>query len=150
MKEFNLFETELSWNDEHRRVKEIRTTRICSLFLIINLTILISFTSISTETKYISISYPSQTIFNQLRLNSLYSTLLECPCQNIVVQVILLIEILDGLICFIHHMELTKINPYDDFRLFALSQFRTLALLRILDNQTWTQFKFIRIGNIDY
>jgi hypothetical protein len=151
IKEFNLFETELSWNDEHRRRKEIRTTRIYLLLLIISIIILISFTSISTENEYITISYPSQTIFN--RLNSLYSTSLECPCQSITIDYSSFISInisfhqfcssdfIDlnsGWIDMLYSYGIDEKHPYDDFQLFALPQFRTLSSLCILANQTWT------------
>ncbi|CAF1043789.1 unnamed protein product [Adineta ricciae] len=74
----NIFESELSWFNEQRRQKEIQTTRIYFLLLLFHVIILISFTSFSVLTKSITIDYPTQLIFDNLRLNSRISSTLEC------------------------------------------------------------------------
>ncbi|UJR19439.1 hypothetical protein I4U23_022569 [Adineta vaga] len=86
IKEYNLFVNELSWNNEQRRRKEIITTRIYFILLIISVLILIIFTSLSTLTKSITIDYPTQMIFNKLRLDSQIFPTLECPSRSEVLQ----------------------------------------------------------------
>ncbi|CAF1538112.1 unnamed protein product [Adineta ricciae] len=142
--EYNIFESEISWQKKQHRQKEIRITRIYFLLLVFNVIILIIFTSLSIQTNSITVDYPTQTIFNKLRLDSRISSTLECSCQQITIPYnsFVSIDIHFHQLC---SSDFTDVNsnwtnvlysygiddehPYDDYRLFALPQFRTLFLL---------------------
>ncbi|CAF4015884.1 unnamed protein product [Rotaria sp. Silwood1] len=149
----NIFESELSYNNDHRRRKEIIKTRIYILLLTINITILIIYNSFSIQTQYTTISHPSQETFNNLLMNLQYSPTLECQCQNITIPYNSFISISpyyhqlcssdfinmnSGWINMLYLYGIDEEHPYDDFQLFALPQFRTLSSLCNLANQTLT------------
>ncbi|CAF1297121.1 unnamed protein product, partial [Rotaria sp. Silwood1] len=149
----NIFESELSYNNDHRRRKEIIKIRIYILLLTINITILIIYNSFSIQTQYTTISHPSQETFNNLLMNLQYSPTLECQCQNITIlynSFILIspyyhqlcssdfINMNSGWINMLYSYGIDEEHPYDDFQLFALPQFRTLSSLCNLANQTLT------------
>ncbi|CAF0798760.1 unnamed protein product [Adineta ricciae] len=149
----NIFESELSWLNEQHRQQEIQTTRIYFLLLLFHVIILITFTSFSVLTKSITIDYPTQSMFDNLRLNSRISSTLECFCQQIGISYKSFISIEPHF----HQLcssDFTNINSnwtrvlysygiddehsYDDYRLFALPQFRTLSLLCSVSKTTVT------------
>ncbi|UJR38740.1 hypothetical protein I4U23_031405 [Adineta vaga] len=144
LKEYNIFESELTWQNEQRRQKEIRTTRIYFLLLLCNVFILLIFTSFSLQTKFITINYPSQSIFDSLRLDSRISPTLECFCQQITISYSSFISIQPHFhqLCssdftdpnsnwtsVLYSYGIDDEHTYDDYRLFALPQFRTLSSL---------------------
>ncbi len=161
MKEYNIFENELTWQNEQRRQKEIKTTRIYVLLLFCNVIILLLFTSFSIQTKSITIAYPTQSIFDSLRLDSRISSTLECSCQQIAISY----SSFTSIHPHFHQLcssDFTDLNynwtsvlysygvddehPYDDYRLFALPQFRTLSSL--CDNvKTTVMNNLIRFGS---
>ncbi|UJR11653.1 hypothetical protein I4U23_015834 [Adineta vaga] len=151
IQEYNIFESELSWLNEQRRQKDIITTRIYFLLLLFHMIILITFTSLSIRTKFITIDYPTQSILNNLRLDSRISSTLECSCQQITIPYSSFISI-DPHFHQLCSSDFTNMNsnwtnvlysygiddehPYDDYRLFALPHFRTLSSLCNLSKTT--------------
>ncbi|CAF1180168.1 unnamed protein product [Adineta steineri] len=147
----NLFESELSWDDEQRQRREIIITRVYLLFLMIAVAILVMYTFIDTQTKTVKILNPSQDKFDQLRLNPQYSTTLDCPCKNISVPYSSFISIKP----YYHQLcssdfvvnSSTWISllfsytagidySYDDYRIFAAPHFQLLAALCSLVDDT--------------
>ncbi|CAF4129948.1 unnamed protein product, partial [Adineta steineri] len=147
----NLFESELSWDDEQRQQREIIITRVYLLFLMTAVAILVVYTLIETQTEIVKILNPSQDKFNQLRSDPQYSITLDCPCKNIAVPYSSFISIKP----YYHQLcssdfvvnSITWIPllfsytagidySYDDYRLFAATHFQLLAALCSLANDT--------------
>jgi hypothetical protein len=146
-----MFESALSWQNLRRRQQEVVATRLYFLLISVSTTILIFYTSLSTQLHVVTIDRPSVEKFQQLRTNAKYSESLECPCQNIVIsyQSFLSISPRYHQICSSDFVVassdwLSLLNPpmgglqydYDDFRLFAVPQFRLLPSLCVLANET--------------
>ena len=147
----NMFETELSWRNLRRQQQEIVATRMYLLFISFSIAILIFYTSLTTQLQVVTIARPSIVTLGQLRINNKYSGTLECPCQNIVIPyesflsitpryhqicssdfVVASSDWLNLLYSSVAGME----YHYDDFRLFAVPQFRLLLALCTLANET--------------
>ncbi|CAF1490320.1 unnamed protein product [Adineta ricciae] len=75
----NIFDSYSS--DEYRRQSERISTKIYFLLLIICLIIFTTYTAIEYQEKTISIPYPEQTKFEQMKNTSLKN--LQCPCDRI-------------------------------------------------------------------
>ena len=151
--EFNLFETELTWDDPQRRRREILITRIHFILLAITTCIMLVYTSLTIETQTTIIQSPSQVTFDRLRMNNDYLPTLQCPCQNITIPYQSFTSISFELhqLCssdfidttsswttLLYSAMLSQHHSYDDFRLFALLHFRLLASLCQLANDTIT------------
>ncbi|CAF4114461.1 unnamed protein product, partial [Adineta steineri] len=147
----NLFESELSWDDEQRQRREIIITRVYLLFLMIAVAILVMYTFIDTQTKIVKILNPSQDKFDQLRLQPQYSTTLNCPCKSITVPYNSFISIKpyyhqlcssdfvvnsSTWISLIYSYTAGIDYSYDDYRLFASPHFQLLSGLCSLANDT--------------
>ncbi|CAF3857047.1 unnamed protein product [Adineta steineri] len=147
----NLFESELSWDDEQRRQREIIITRVYLLFLMAAVAILVIYTFIETQTKIVTIPNPSQDKFDQLRLNPQYSTTLNCPCKSITVPYNSFISIKPYYhqlcssdfvvnssiwISLLYSFTAGIDYSYDDYRLFASPHFQLLSGLCSLANDT--------------
>ncbi|CAF1210515.1 unnamed protein product [Adineta steineri] len=147
----NLFESELSWDDDQRRQREIIITRVYLLFLMAAVAILVIYTFIETQTKIVTIPKPSQNEFDQLRLNPQYSTTLDCPCKSITVPYNSFISIKPYYhqlcssdfvvnnsiwISLLYSFTAGIDYSYDDYRLFASSHFQLLSGLCSLANDT--------------
>jgi len=149
-----MFKIELSWDDDQLLRKEILTTRIYLLLLILAVIILVIYTFVDTQINIIKILKPSQQQFDQLRLDRRYSATIDCPCQNILVPYQSFISIKP------HYHQLCSSDfvatnsawiPllysstagiqyfYDDYRLFAVPQFRLLSSLCTIANETVTE-----------
>jgi hypothetical protein len=146
-----MFETELSWQNLRQQQQEIVATRMYFLFISISIVILIFYTSLITQVQVVTEDRPSIAKFEQLRTNGKYSDTLECPCQNIVIphESFLFITPRYHQICLSDFILASSdwlnllYSPvagleyhYDDFRLFAVPQFRLLFALCILTNET--------------
>ena len=79
----NMFGSELSWDDEDRREKEIATTRVFLLLNLCAVTILVVYTALAVQIQLVTIPSPSQAVFDQLRVHPQHSSTLGCPCQHI-------------------------------------------------------------------
>ncbi|CAF0857897.1 unnamed protein product [Adineta steineri] len=147
----NLFESELSWDDEQRQQREIIITRVYLLFFMVAVAILVTYTLIDTQTKTVKILNPSQDEFNQLRLHPQYSTTLDCPCKSIVVPYNTFISIKpyyhqlcssdfvtrsSTWISLLYSYTAGIDYSYDDYRQFAPLHFQLLSALCSLANDT--------------
>lgn len=150
---FNLFETELSWNNPERQHHEIISTRIHFVLLTITFSIMIFYTAFSMKTETIMIDHPSQYMFEQIRSNDEFRSTLRCPCRNITIpyQSFTSISFRLHQLCSSYFIELdsmwtnirniTMINgdyAYDDYRSFGLLHFRLLSSLCQLANDIIT------------
>jgi hypothetical protein len=152
--ELNLFNSELTLDDDLHRHREIKTTRIYLVLLTLAVIILVIYTWIETETQIVKILNPSQQQFDELRSDPQYSATLDCPCQNIIVPYQAFISIKP------HYHQLCSSDfvatnstwisllysptagidyPYDDYRLFGAPQFQLLSSLCTLANETLTE-----------
>jgi hypothetical protein len=151
--ELNLFETEASWDDHHRRRYEITTTRLYILLLALAVIILVVYTAITVQTQSFTVKNLSQSKFEDLVSNPRYSPTLDCPCQNISIPYKSFIQI-----SFQYHQLCSSdfvvqnslwINlvyyrsklldySYDDYRHFVVPHFRLLFHLCTLANDTLT------------
>jgi hypothetical protein len=149
-----MFKTELSWDDDQRRQREILATRIYLLLLIVSVIILVIYTFIDTQTKLVTIVNPSQQQFDQLRLHPRSSPTLDCPCQNIIVSYQSFISIKPHYhqlcssdfvatnstwLSLLYSQTATTNYSYDDYRIFVVPQFRLLSSLCSLANNTITE-----------
>ena len=147
----NMFESELSWQNLRRRQQEIVATRMYFLFLSISIAILIFYTSLSTQLQVVTVDRPSIAHFEQLRINAKYSDSLECPCQNIAITYESFLSITpryhqicssdfvlasSDWLALLYSSVAGLMYNYDDFRLFAVPQFRLLPALCALANET--------------
>jgi hypothetical protein len=149
----NLFESEASWDDHHRRRDEIITTRIYILLLTFAVMILVVYTAVTDQTQSFTKKFPSQSYFEQRASNPRYSPTLDCPCQNISIPYNSFISISPHYhqLCssdFVVHNFLW-INliyygsdlldySYDDYRRFVVPHFRLLFHLCTLADDTLT------------
>ncbi|CAF3367477.1 unnamed protein product [Rotaria sp. Silwood1] len=146
-----MFESDLSLDDHNRRKREILTTRLYLLLISLAVAILIFYTSLAVQIQLVTVHKPSQAIFDQLRFNPRYVSTLECPCQNITISYNAFISIkahyhqlcLSDFVTENHIWISLLYSPragrdysYDDYRHFALPQFRLLAALCTLANET--------------
>ncbi len=149
----NLFETEASWDDHHRRRYEITTTRIYLLLLALAVMTLVVYTAVTVQIQNFTKKYPSQSYFEWHASNPRYSPTLDCPCQNISILYNSFVSISPHYhqLCssdFVVHNSLW-INliyygsdlldySYDDYRRFVVPHFRLLFYLCTLANDTLT------------
>ena len=168
---FNLFETELSWNDEERQHHEIISTRIHFLLFIVTVFIMTFYTVFSMKNQTITIDHPSEKIFEQIRSNDEYLSTLRCPCQSISIPYQSFISItfrlhqlcssdfIDADSSWMNALYAAMINgqyAYDDYRRFALLHFRLLSSLCSLANDTITnavkrfEMKELIAGQVDF
>ncbi|UJR18254.1 hypothetical protein I4U23_005157 [Adineta vaga] len=153
MVELNLFESEASWNDDHRRHYEIISTRLYLLLLTFAVIIVIVYTTASVQNQVIAVESPSQATFERLASNPQYSTTLDCPCENISIPYSSFTSISYSYhplctsdfvaensrwIDLVYHSPSTVTYSFDDYRLFVTSHFRLLAYLCTLTNDTLT------------
>ncbi|CAF1013034.1 unnamed protein product [Adineta ricciae] len=151
--ELNVFESEVSWNDPHRRHREIISTRIYIFLLTFSVIILAIYTGISTRIQIVKVDSPSQSTFERLASDSKYSSSLDCPCKNISVpySTFASISLRHHQVCssdFVVHNSLwIKLiycdselidYGYDDYRYFIIPHFRLLFFLCTLANDTFT------------
>jgi len=149
--ELNMFESEISWEDEQRRHNEIITTRIYLLFLTSAVGILIVYTIATDQTQTITVNNPSQARFERLVSNPGYLSTLDCPCQNISISYDSFMSISpqyhqvcssdfvvrnSSWIDLIHYRSNPVNYSYDDYRLFVVPHFRLLSYLCTLANDT--------------
>ncbi|CAF3830366.1 unnamed protein product [Rotaria sp. Silwood1] len=115
----------------------------------ISISILIVYTLLIGDVKYVTIQHPSLSTFEQLESHKIYSSTLNCPCKNLAIQYGTFISISYRLhqLCIsdIISFDFLKLiyNPwnsfnysYFDYRLFILPQFRWLSSLCTLVNST--------------
>ena len=149
-----MFESELSWENDDHREREIATTRVFLLLSSFAVTTLVLYTSVAIQVKLVTIRTPSQPTFDQLRFNPQYSSTLECPCQNIAIAYNSFISITphyhqlcssefvstnSAWIPLLYSSTAGREYSYDDFRLFALPQFQLLAALCTVANATLSE-----------
>jgi hypothetical protein len=149
--QLNLFKSELSWDDDRLGRREIITTRIFLLTLLLAVVVLIIYTLIDTQTRIVTVLSPSQQQFDQLRLSPQSSATLDCFCQNIIVPYDSFISIEPHYhqlcssdfvasnstwIYLLYSSEAGEQYSYDDFRLFVMPQFRALISLCTLAKET--------------
>lgn len=149
--ELNLFESELSWDDQRRRRDEIISTRIYLGLLVFAVLILTMYTVATVQTQSFTVKSPSQSAFERLATNPRSSGALDCPCQNISIpyDAFILISLQYHQLCssdFIVQNSLWinlvnyRLSPvdysYDDYRLFLVPHFRLLSYLCTLANET--------------
>ena len=121
------------------------------LFISISIIILTFYTSLSTQLHVLIVDRPSIAKFEQLRINTKYSDTLECPCQQIAIPYDSFLSIVPRYhqICTsdfvlansdwlnLLYSPVAGLNYlYNDFRLFAVPQFRLVPALCALANET--------------
>lgn len=138
----NIFDTEDTWFDHHRRFGAIMATRVYLVLLATTLIILTLYNLFASQIQYYSVQNPSQSVFEELDSNRLYSLTLNCPCRTIAISYSSFVTIAPHFHQFCSSDFLTKheewikllyypwlafFYSYTDFRLFAAIQFRLLA-----------------------
>ena len=149
--QLNLFNTELSWDDDRRRHKEILTTRIYIVLLIICNAILIIYTLIEIQTQITKIPNPTREEFEQFRLKTSSSAVFDCPCEHILIPYQSFISIRPHFhqLCssdftpsnftWLAQLEWPTTDipyPYNDYRRFVVPQFHLLTSLCTLAKDT--------------
>ena len=150
---FNLFESRISWTDVDRRQTETLTTRLYVVLLSLCIVIVSIYASSILQSQVFTLKNPSKEIFDGLNSNPRYSPTLQCPCQNLTIPYNRFIEISARVhqICASDFVRsnyqwiklFSRFLPsngysYDDFRLFVVPQFRALASLCRVANETVT------------
>ncbi|UJR24141.1 hypothetical protein I4U23_027107 [Adineta vaga] len=149
--QFNLFESRISWIDSEQHQAEIITTRFYLISLTICIIIVSIYTSSIIQTKLYTIDNPSKETFDQLNTNQDYLSTLDCPCQNLTIGYDRFVHLTPSFhqICSSDFVKtesqwlklfsdnlLNNNYAYDDFRLFIVPQFRSLASLCTIAQQT--------------
>ncbi len=149
--ELNLFESEASWDDHHRRRDEIISTRIYLFLLTFAVGILIVYTIAADQTQTITVKTPSQAHFERLVSNPGYLSTLDCPCQTISIPYDSFMSISphyhqlcssdfvvrnSSWINLINYRSSPVNYSYDDYRLFVVPHFRLLSYLCTITNDT--------------
>ena len=147
----NMFESELSWEDDDRRDKEIAITRVFLLLNLCAVIILIVYTALAVQVQLVNIPNPSASLFDQLRVHPQHSSTLECPCQSIIMTYNSFISMTphyhqvcsskfvathSAWIPLLYSSMAGRQYTYDDYRLFAVPQFQLLAALCAVANET--------------
>ncbi|UJR12142.1 hypothetical protein I4U23_016319 [Adineta vaga] len=147
--ELNLFESDASWDDHHRRQYEIISTRIYLLLLTFAIGIIIVYTIAIDQTQTIIVKNPSQRRFEKLVSNPGNLPTLDCPCQNIHIPYESFMSISPhyhqlcssdfvvencSWINFVHYRSSPVNYSHEDYRLFVLPHFRLLCHLCALAN----------------
>lgn len=137
-----MFNTEDIWFDRRRRFEAIVATRIHLLLLLTTLAILTVYNLLVIRIQHCTVQNPSLSVFEDLQANKLYSSTLECPCQDIGVSYSSFITISPHFhqfcssdflikssewIQLLYYRRLAFSYSYTDFRFFAAIQFRLLV-----------------------
>ncbi|CAF0907193.1 unnamed protein product [Rotaria sordida] len=121
--EFNLFEHQGTNDNAYHLKTQIISTRIYLLLLILSISILIVYTLLIGDIKYVTIQYPSLNTFEQLDIFSInFLNLIYNPLN-------------------------TFNYSYFDYRLFILPQFRWLNSLCTLANSTFNDALIVFYSN---
>ncbi|CAF0944231.1 unnamed protein product [Rotaria sordida] len=158
--EFNLFEHQGTNDNAYHLKTQIISTRIYLLLLILSISILIVYTLLIGDIKYVTIQYPSLNTFEQLESHKIYSSTLNCLCQNLSIQYDTFISISYRLhqLCSSDIFSINFLNliynplntfnySYFDYRLFILPQFRWLNSLCTLANSTFNDALIVFYSN---
>ena len=151
--QLNLFETKLSWTDMERRQTEIITTRLFLILLSVCIVMVSIYTSSTFQIQVFTVENPTEAIFGELNMNTLYAPTLDCPCRDLTIAYNRFIQIPVRFhqICssdfFISNYQWLKLfssftlegsYAFHDYRLFVVPQFRALASLCKVANKTVT------------
>ena len=152
IRELNMFENEATLHAVDIQRQQIISTRVYLILLVCSVIILIVNTFSSTVTQRITVQSPPQAMFEQLQSHTEYSATLKCSCKNITfshdsvatirprIHQLCSSDFIDMLkwIGLLYNEYAVFAFVYDDFRLFAVPQFRLLASLCSLANSTLT------------
>ena len=160
--ELNLFTSELTWTDDHRRQKEIFFTRLYIVILAFAITILIVYTSISLQVQRITVHNPSLQTIRDFQSHAEFSSTLICPCQSINIPYGSFISIIPEFhqlctsdfvrsnfdyIQLFYQQEASLLYPHDDYHIFAIPHARMLESSCKLANQTLVEALSAFISN---